>query len=156
MRVIENFRFNDVVLYSKGWYAHSGDFMKDLEKHIRQNEDYWYPEKMTDTDIMNYMLKALDIIYEHCTTEELKNRSLYHSHAAFLEKIKYDQHFYNISFEYAVCSLVYGILQGLTNEQIKLNRPKYNKKHRFGFGLWKEGNNPGMTYKEMNRRWDNR
>ena len=32
MRTIENFRFNDVVLYAKGWYERSGDFMKDLDK----------------------------------------------------------------------------------------------------------------------------
>ena len=65
MRTIENFRFNDVVLYAKGWYEHTDNFMKDLEKYIRMNNNYWYPSEMSDIDIMSYMLKALDIVYEH-------------------------------------------------------------------------------------------
>ena len=28
MKKIENFRFNDVVLYAKGWYEHTDNFMK--------------------------------------------------------------------------------------------------------------------------------
>lgn len=153
MKQIENFRFNDVVLYAKGWYEHSDDFMRDLEKYIRLNDDYWYPKEMTDIDIMNYMLKALDIVYEHCTPEELKCRFLYHSHGAFLERVRYKQRFYDLTFEQAVCRLVYSILQGLERSQIKLNDPKYDKRHRYGGGLFSTGPKLGMTYKEMYRNW---
>ena len=154
MKKIVNFRFNDVVLYSKGWYEHSDNFMKDLEKYIRMNNDYWYPSEMSDIDIMNYMLKALDIVYEHCDAEELKNGFLYHSHSAFLERVRYKQNFFNISFEHAACMIVYGILQGLDRSQIELNSPRYDKKHRYGGGLFSRGAKQGMTYKEMYHRWN--
>ena len=153
MKQITNFRFNDVVLYAKGWYEHTENFMKDLEKYIRMNNDYWYPKEMSDTDIMNYMLKALDIVYAHCDAEELKNHFLYHSHGAFLERVRYKQSFFNVSFEYAACLIVYGILQGLDRSQIELNAPRYDKKHRYGGGLFSKKSTHGMTYKEMYRRW---
>lgn len=154
MKKIINYRFNDVALYCKGWYEHTDNFMGDLEKYIRMNDDYYYPPKMKDTDIMYYMLKALDIVYEHCTAEELKCRHLYHSHASFLEEVYHRIHFYNCSFEKAVCYIVYGILQGLDRNQIELNRPKYDKYHRY-CGLFSSPKN-GMTYKEMYRHWDKR
>lgn len=155
MKTIKDFRFNDVVLYSKGWYEHTDDFMKDLEKYIRMNEDYCYPPQMTDIDIMNYMLKALDAVYEHCDSEELKNPWLCHSHASFLERVRHEMTFYNDSFEKAVCGIVYSILQGLDRKQIELNRPRYDKNHRYGGGFFSRGGKKGMTYKEMYRRWDN-
>lgn len=155
MKKIENFRFNDVVLYAKGWYEHTNNFMKDLEKYIRMNNDYWYPAEMSDIDIMNYMLKALDIVYAHCDAEELKTHFLYHSHGAFLERVRYKQNFFNISFEYAACMIVYGILQGLDRSQIELNAPRYDKKHRYGGGFFSKKSTHGMTYKEMYRRWNN-
>lgn len=154
MRTIENFRFNDVVLYAKGWYEHSEDFMKDLDKYIRMNENYYYPSKMSDIDIMNYMLQALDIVYEHCTPEELKCNYLCHSHAVFLERVRRDQDIYKVSFEHAVCIIVYSILQSLDCVQIKLNPPRYDKRHRHGGGLFSRGPKHGMTYKEMYRRWN--
>lgn len=154
MRTIENFRFNDVVLYAKGWYEHSEDFMKDLDKYIRMNENYYYPRKMSEIDIMDYMLIALDIVYRHCTPEELKYNCLYHSHAVFLEKVRRNQAIYKVNFEHAVCLIVYSILQGLSTEQIKLNAPRYDKRHRYGGGLFSRGPKHGMTYKEMYRRWN--
>ena len=154
MRTIENFRFNDVVLYAKGWYEHTDNFMKDLEKYIRMNNNYWYPSEMSDIDIMSYMLKALDIVYEHCTPEELKNYFLCHSHAVFLEKVRHNQAIYNVSFEHAACFIVYSILQGLSIEQIKLNAPRYDKKHRYGGGFFSKKSTHGMTYKEMYKRWN--
>lgn len=154
MKTIENFRFNDVVLYAKGWYERSGDFMKDLDKYIRMNDMYLYPPQMSETDIMNYMLKALDIVYEHCTQEDLKNNFLCHSHAVFLEKVRHDQAIYNVSFEQAACLVVYSILQGLNTTQIILNAPRYDKRHRHGGGMFHRGPKHGMTYKEMYRRWN--
>ena len=153
MKTIENFRFNDVVLYAKGWYEHSDNFMKDLEKYIRMNEDYYYPKEMSDIDIMNYMLKALDIVYEHCDAEDLKCGHLYHSHASFLERVRHMQNFYGDTFEKAVCLIVYGILQGLSKTQISLNPPCYDKKHRCGGGLFNKKEKQGITYKEMYKNW---
>lgn len=128
--------------------------MNDLDKYIRMNENYYYPRKMSDTDIMDYMLIALDIVYQHCTPEELHYNCLCHSHAVFLERVRRNQAIYEVSFEHAACLVVYSILQGLDISQIKLNAPRYDKRHRYGGGMFHRGPKHGMTYKEMYKRWN--
>jgi hypothetical protein len=155
MATITNFRFNDVVLYAKGWYESSGNLLKDLEKYIKRNEDYWYPKTMSRREVMNYMLKALDELYQYLSKEELTSPHYCHSHFTFITKVEYYERLYKIDFEEAVCMVVYSILQNLDRTQIILNPPKYDKHHKYGGGLFGK-KKQGMTYKEMNRLWQQR
>lgn len=153
MTKLENFRYNEVVLYCKGWYVATDNILADLEKYIRRNEDYCYPKTMHASDIMGHMLNALELLYESLPAEELKNKCWYHTHKDFIFKVQYYEKLFSVDFEEAVCLLVCSIFQNLSNKFIKLNPPKYDKQHRYGGGLLGSPKQ-GMTYKEMNKLWN--
>ena len=83
MKQIKNFRFNDLVLYCKGWYEAYWErtsernnedlFFKDLERAIKMNKDYWYPDNMTKDEVIGYLLKALDLIYTYLDEGDKQN-----------------------------------------------------------------------------------
>lgn len=162
MKQIQNFRFNDLVLYSKGWYEtfsertgiinNEDGFFEDLEKAIKMNHNYWYPDHMTKDEVIEYLLKALDIIYTYLDENDKKCGRWYYTHSAFRNEVKHRMWLYDCSEEYAIALLVHGVLQGLTKDEIKLNKPIYKK------GNWRLGSQNekmpaySMTYKYMNSR----
>lgn len=160
MKQIQNFRFNDLVLYCKGWYESSGNteesFFNDLERAIKMDDNHYYynHRKMHKSEIIHFLLNALDLVYEHLDNDEKRNGRWYYSHSSFYEEVQRRMHLYDCSQEYAIALLVHGILQGLTKDEIKLNKPVYKK------GSWRLGSywddNPqksrSMTYKYMNKR----
>ena len=147
MKRIENFRFNDLVLYSKGWYESSGDFYADLEKYIRMNDDYYYdPKPFSETTLVRYMTKALEAVLDYYTEDEKKN-SQYASISKFFDLANHNMWLYNTNFNGGVIYTIYGFLQGLDKNQIKLTPPVYGK-GRPRYGGWEK--KQGMTYKQMN------
>ena len=147
MKRIENFRFNDLVLYSKGWYESSGDFYADLEKYIRMNDDYYYgPNPFDEITLVKYMTKALDEIMKHYTESE-REYNRYASHNGLFELANHNMWLYNTNFYGGIIHAIYGFLQGLDKTQIKLIKPVYGK-GRPRYGGWEKKN--GMTYKHMN------
>ena len=147
MEQVRNFRFNDLVLYCKGWYEGTNDMFVDFERYIRMNEDYFYPPKMSRQDIIQYSLKAIDIVFENLTKEERHNHYL-GTMAKFYDYVRHKMWLYNKDFEETVLFVVHELLQGLDRKQIELIPPTYGKgKPKIGWGY-----KQGMTYKEMNNR----
>ena len=58
---------------------------------------------------------------------------------------------YQISEEYAIALMIHGILQGLSKDEIKLNKPIY-KKGSWRLGRYDDKPSISMTYKYMNSR----
>jgi hypothetical protein len=161
MKQIENFRFNDLVLYCKGWYEaywertsernNKDMFFADLERAIKMNKDYWYPDKMSKDEVIGYLLKALDLIYTYLDDEDKRNGRWLCSHKAFRDETKKYMSLYNIDEEYAIALMIHGILQCMSKDEIKLNKPVYKR------GSWRLGRcddkpSISMTYKYMNSR----
>lgn len=147
MTRIENFQFNHVVLFAKGWYEGTGKMFADLEKYIRLNDDYCYQQKPFSEELVaDYMLKALDIVLSHLTKEERENHYL-GTHRKLYSYVNNRARFYNTNYNTALVYVIYACLQGLERSQIKLPQPIYKRGNpRIG---WQ--NKTGMTYKEMNR-----
>lgn len=147
MEQLRNFRFNDLVLYCKGWYEGTNDIFVDFERYIRMNEDYFYPPKMSRQDIIQYSLKAIDIVLENLTKEERHNHYL-GTMAKFYDYVRHKMWLYNKDFEETLLFVVHEFLQGLDRKQIELIPPTYGKgKPKIGWGY-----KQGMTYKEMNNK----
>ena len=160
MKQIENFRFNDLVLYCKGWYEaywerisekNKDMFFRDLERAIKMNKDYWYPDKMSNEEVLGYLLKSLDLIYTYLDDEDKRNGRWLCSHKAFRDETKKYMSLYEVDEEYAIALMICGILQSMSKDEIKLNKPVYKK------GSWRLGRYDGkpsisMTYKYMNSR----
>ena len=147
MEQLRNFRFNDLVLYCKGWYEGTNDIFVDFERYIRMNEDYFYPPKMSRQDIIQYSLKAIDLVFDRLTKEERSNHYL-GTMAKFYDYVRHKMWLYNKDFEETLLFVVHEFLQGLDRKQIELIPPTYGKsKPKIGWSY-----KQGMTYKEMNNR----
>lgn len=66
--MIENFVFNDVVLYSKGWYKKT-DLVSDLG-YIFSTIYTWTPE--TEEEVARFMLMAIDHLYTELDNTQIK------------------------------------------------------------------------------------
>ena len=141
--MIENFVYNDIVLYAKGWYVKDGDIVKDLSYLF--SKIYAYTPK-TENEVAHYMLRVLDKLY---TQQGIAfNDETRYGFAAFYGEIERDMHLYKVSFDMAIILYVKNILLRLDEKEIKLNPPHYGKKEYFRIG----GGFPiSTTYKEMNR-----
>ena len=147
MEQVRNFRFNDLVLYCKGWYEGTNDMFVDFERYIRMNEDYFYPPKMSRQDIIQYSLKAIDLVFDRLTKEERSNHYL-GTMAKFYDYVRHKMWLYNKDFEETLLFVVHEFLHGLDRKQIELIPPTYGKgKPKIGWGY-----KQGMTYKEMNNK----
>lgn len=146
---VKDFIYNDIVLYSKGWYEHN-DVIEDLG-YLFSKIYAWYPKK--ESEIASKMLRALDVWYEkaeiphgYCVAR------WYNTHLAFEEEIRHRIHFYDQSRDMAIIQLVLGIFQGLMRDEIQLTPPHYGKKEHFRMGnLFGEKYPISMTYTQMNR-----
>lgn len=150
MKKIVDFAFNDVVLYSKGWYERTGDIFEDIRKCLEEDNHYYVWPNMGRCDICRYMLMCLDKVYEHLDDEDRRNGCWLCSHAAFLDKINHYINFYEKTYEEAVVYTVLEVLSCMSKDQIELKKPVYGKGRR-RIGLMFRETPKSMTYKEMNK-----
>lgn len=148
--MIVNFTFNDIVLYSKGWYERKGNVVDDLGYLLSQVYGY-YP--VEEGEVAMYMLAVLDRLYEELREDgvRLDEMRWYASHKRFENEIRYRVSFYGYSRDMAIIYLVLSILQGLDRSEIVLNKPVYGKKCHFRMGGLFNKFPISMTYAEMNR-----
>lgn len=159
MKRIENFQWNDIVLYSKGWYETTDDLFYDVEQSIRKNNNYQYPEKrMSEERVIMWLFKALDEVYEHLTEEDKKSRCWLVSHSSFYDEVNNKQRLLNIngkinvesSMNKAIVLVILEIFLQMDKKMIKLNKPVYKKGER-RLGCYFRNKYPiSMTYKHMN------
>jgi hypothetical protein len=146
MKPIENFTYNDIVLYAKGWYEKT-DLYEDLG-YLLSKIYGWTPKR--DDELAYFMLDILERIYE---AQDKKFSSGYLcSFASFWTEANRYADIYECTYNRAIILLVLGRLQGLTKNEIKLNPPHYGKKEHFRMGCLIGKNPISMTYTEMNRR----
>jgi len=151
--MIENFTFNDIVLYSKGWYKKT-DLVSDLG-YIFSNIYGWTPK--TEEEVARFMLIAIDKLY---TELEISfdynfNGKYKNSFASFSDEIRRRMRIYDVSYDIAVILFALSIFQQLDNTQIKLNPPHFGKKEHFRLGIMFGEYPISQTYTEMNRRVNN-
>lgn len=146
MEQIKDFRYNDLVLYCKGWYEGTDDIFADFERYIKMNGDYCYPKQMTRKDVITHALRAVDLVFNAFTKEERHNHYL-GTMSKFYDYTMHKMWVYNIKdFEVATLFVVHEFLQGLDRYQMDIIPPTYGKnKPKLGWGY-----KFGMTYKEMN------
>ena len=133
--MIENFVYNDIVLYSKGWYqTPDGDTMLDDLGYLFSQIYAWTPK--TEDDVARMMMRVLDRLY----TEQNKN---FNDESSFSYSGFYDEIM-------AIILIVKSKLFQLKTSEIKLNPPVYGKKEHFRMGRLFGKYPISMTYKEMN------
>lgn len=161
MEKIKNFEWNDLVLYSKGWYdndTHTEDeFFDRIEAVIKMNGNRSYMEKMRRSDIMRWLFNAHDQITRHLSDEEKMNpywrATPWNFYNEVKEWMRRSEQYYNekISMDYASARVILDVMSNMTKEQIEIRKPVYGKgKMRIGsmFG----GKRPvSLTYTQMNR-----
>ena len=137
--MIENFIYNDIILYTKGWYKRT-DIVKDLAYLFRQVYG-WADEN--ERDIAYKMLGVIDKI-----NEGLKDTDYRQVNLQTLYGEVYDHYvcLYNVSFEMGIILWSMSKMFGLDKKYIKLNPPHYGKKEHLRMDA-----KPSMTYAEMNR-----
>lgn len=146
--MITDFIYNDIVLYCKGWYQKNGNMLEDLG-YLFSKIYAWTPK--TEKEIGHMMLIVLDKLYDGLD-KPINSYRFYNKHSIFMEEISKYMSLYEISMDMAIIYLVRGILQGLSQDEIKLKAPHYGKKEYFRMGSLFGINPISMTYTEMNRR----
>lgn len=151
MKQIVNFLYNDIVLYSKGWYERTDNICEDLDYLFSKIYGWTQP---TEQETSHRMMIVLDRLYK---AADVTNKDCpygwYMSHALFEEEVRKRMSLYkDCSRDMAIIFTVISILQGLSKDEIKLNAPHYGKKEYFRMGSLCGKNPISMTYTEMNRR----
>lgn len=152
MKKIENFIYNDIVLYSKGWFSSKEDIAwKDLGYFF--SKIYAFPPK-TESEVALLMLLVLEKLHQELELDRdpEKVAACWLSTPFRLEQeIRRIMVFYNLERDGATIQAVLNVLHKLSNEEIELKRPVYSKKFPFRLGGYFT-KYPSMTYAEMNRR----
>lgn len=153
MKRIENFLYNDIVLYSKGWYERTDGedgIIKDLS-YLFSKINTWAPKN--EKEVAHFMMRAIDKLYEKM---EIKFDAEYcgrwnNSFASFFDEINKRMLVYNVSFDRAVILWAMSIFFGLEKDKIKLNPPHFGKNEHFRMGQAFGGKLPiSTTYTYMN------
>ena len=149
MKRIENFIYNDIVLYSKGWYKRSENIYDDLG-YLFSKIYAWTPK--SERDIARLMLRVLDKLhYELDLKRSCDGNGCYVSNfTQFADKIESYMRLYDVNFHHACIYIVLSTLQGLSKSEIKLIAPHYGKKEKFRMGRLFGDYPISQTYKEMN------
>lgn len=145
--MITDFKYNDIVLYCKGWYRKNDNILEDLGYLFSQIYG-WTPTK--ESEIAHMMLVALDRLYEELEVP-INSYRFYNKHALFKEEVQKRMNIYEQSMDMAIICLVRSIFQGLSKDEIKLTTPHYGKKEHFRLGSLFGKYPVSMTYTEMNR-----
>ena len=150
--MIRNFTYNDIVLYSKGWYERSDNICDDLGYLL--DEIYgWCP--IEEDEVAMYMLHVLDKLYDELQKDGVDirlNGRWYGSYKRFEEEVRHRMVMYKQTRDKAIIYLVLSILQELSRDEIELKKPVYGKKCHFRMGQLVGGRFPiSMTYTTMNK-----
>lgn len=116
--MITNFIFNDIVLYSKGWYKR-GNIVDDLS-YLFGKIYAWAPKN--ESEVASMMLRVIDKLNE---ARDIKFPGLKN----FYDRIKNHTLIYECSFEIGIIAICMSELMGLTRDEIELNPPKFGKKN---------------------------
>lgn len=148
--MIENFRFNDLVLYCKHWYKHSDNILDDLG-YIFSQIYAWTPK--TEEEVAHFMLRAVDVLYDELGIkfDSERNGHYNNSFASFQAEIKNRMRLYQVSYDMACIYWAINVFSQLSRNEIKLNPPVYGKKEHFRMGGLFSEHPISMTYTEMNR-----
>lgn len=147
MKQVENFTFNDVVLYAKGWYYKEGNTIVQDLYHIL-GEIYLMPVE-NEKEVARIMLIALDEFLElrGVSFDSNANGKYYNGFSAFHNAVERKMHSYNVvSHDMATILVVLEVFNRLGRDEIKLKRPVYGKKMYF-----RMPRPISTTYKEMNK-----
>lgn len=146
--MIENFIYNDIILYCKGWYqSKDDDIIKDLG-YLFSKIYLWTPK--TEHEVARMMLRVLDKLYAD-ENKVFDDESPF-CFVSFFDEVERNMRLYNVSFDMAIIIYVKSRLFEVRASKLKLNPPHYGKKEHFRLGNpWGFKNPISMTYKEMNR-----
>ena len=152
MKRIENFLYNDIVLYSKGWFVSKEDIVwKDLAYFFSK---IYFPPK-TESEVALLMLIVLEKVHQEFeldrNPEKVSARWLSTPYR-LEQEIRRIMLLYDFDRDRAIIQAVLNVLHVLSNEEIKLKRPVYSKKFPFRMGGCFTRYPISMTYKEMNRK----
>ena len=153
MKRIENFLYNDIVLYSKGWYRSKENIVwKDLSYFF--SKIYAFPPK-TESEVALLMLLILEKLHKELELdrdpEKVPARWLSTPYR-LEQEIRRKMLFLDYNRDNATIWAVLHVLSTLSKEEIKLKRPVYSKKFPFRLGGSFTKFPISMTYKEMNRK----
>ena len=153
MKKIENFLYNDIVLYSKGWFVSKDDVVwEDLAYFFYKI--YGFPPK-TESEVALLMLLVLEKLHQKLELDRDPEKvpACWLSTPYRLEQeVRKLMLFYDWNRDRATIQAVLHVLHTLSNEEIKLNRPVYSKKIPFRLGGSFTKFPISMTYAEMNRK----
>jgi hypothetical protein len=151
MEKIKDYTFNDIILYSKGWYKGTGNICEDLGYFF--SKIYWVSDYNEGTIAMR-MLHLLDDIYNKLSLnrnpEHLAGKWLA-THSQFEGEVRRLMMLYNYNRDMAIIHAVLGVLHSMTCDEIELKPPVFGKKERFRLGCIGYEYPISQTYKEMNR-----
>jgi hypothetical protein len=151
MKKIENFLYNDIVLYSKGWFSSKEDIVwKDLAYFFSK---IYFPPK-SESEVALLMLLVLEKLHQKLELDRDPEKvpACWLSTPYRLEQeIRKLMLFYDWNRDRATIQAVLNVLHTLSNEEIKLKRPVYSKKFPFRMGGRFTRYPISMTYKEMNK-----
>ena len=153
MKRIENFLYNDIVLYSKGWY-HSKENIVWKALAYFFSKIYAFPPE-NESRVALLMLLVLEKLHQELELDRDPEKvpACWLSTPYRLEQeIRRLMLFYNFGRDRATIQAVLHVLHKLSNEEIKLKRPIYSKKFPFRLGGYFTKYPISMTYKEMNRK----
>ena len=152
MKRIENFMYNDIVLYSKGWFRSKEDIVwKDLAYFFYKI--YGFPPK-TESEVALLMLLVLEKLHQKLELDRDPEKvpACWLSTPYRLEQeIRKKMLFLDCDRDSATILAVLHVLSTLSKEDIKLKRPVYSKKFPFRLGGSFTKYPISMTYAEMNR-----
>lgn len=153
MKKIENFIYNNIVLYSKGWFCSKEDIVwKDLAYFF--SEIYAFPPK-NESEVALLMLLVLEKLHKELNLhrDPEKVPACWLSTPYRLEQeIRRIMLLYDFGRDRATIQAVLHVLHKLSTEEIKLKRPVYSKKFPFRMGGCFTKYPISMTYAEMNRK----
>jgi hypothetical protein len=153
MKRIENFLYNDIVLYSKGWFCSKENITwKDLAYFF--SKIYAFPPK-NESEVALLMLLVLEKLHHKLELDRDPEKvpACWLSTPYRLEQeIRRIMLLYDFGRDRATIQAVLHVLHKLSTEEIKLKRPIYSKKFPFRLGGYFTKYPISMTYKEMNRK----
>lgn len=157
MEQVKDYEWNDVILYSKGWYETCGNLYEDLARCIRENGNRLLTPPNREDALRNFVVTWMLHIFDDLTGKlsEAGNHkgSRLGTHSAFYEETRRRMYFHGEDEDEAICRTVLDFMLMLDRHDIKLERPVYGRgRRRIGRHLMDFKDNPmSMTYKEMNR-----
>lgn len=161
MKRITNFEWNDLVLYSKGWYENDtnteDEFFDRIETIIKMNTNRSYESKMHRSDIMHMLFNAHGQIISHLSDKEKDCPFWCATPAYFYDAVsnwmRRADWYYNekISLDYASARVILDVMSNMTTEQIEMRKPIYGKGRLRMGTMFGEQRPISLTYTQMNR-----